>query len=79
VREGAAIALAADTASITVMETVDNAIVLVVPGAMDAGLGDALFWGSLAPRSACQAAWSTFGRALTPSSGLAYRPRAWWE
>ena len=34
--------------SIVVMEIVDNAIVLAVPGAMDAGLGDALFWGSLA-------------------------------
>src|SRR5215204_2641715 len=44
----AGIALAADTISIVVMEVVDNAIVLAVPGAMDAGLGDALFWGSLA-------------------------------
>jgi hypothetical protein len=42
------IALASDTVSIAVMELVDNAIVLVVPGAMDAGLDDALFWGSLA-------------------------------
>jgi uncharacterized protein DUF4396 len=42
------IALASDTISIAVMEVVDNAIVLVVPGAMEAGLGDALFWGSLA-------------------------------
>lgn len=42
------IALAADTFSITVMEIVDNAIVLVIPGAMDAGLADLLFWGSLA-------------------------------
>jgi len=42
------IALAADTLSITVMEIVDNAIILVVPGAMEAGLADALFWGSLA-------------------------------
>src|SRR5215203_1607198 len=42
------VALAADTISIVVMEVVDNAIVLAVPGAMDAGLGDALFWGSLA-------------------------------
>ena len=42
------IALAADTFSITVMEIVDNAIILVVPGAMEAGLGDVLFWGSLA-------------------------------
>jgi Domain of unknown function (DUF4396) len=42
------IALAADTFSITVMEVVDNAIILVIPGAMEAGLGDGLFWGSLA-------------------------------
>ena len=42
------LAFAADTLSITVMEIVDNAVVLVVPGAMDAGLGDPLFWGSLA-------------------------------
>jgi hypothetical protein len=41
------IALASDTLSIAVMELVDNAIILVVPGAMDAGLGDVLFWGSL--------------------------------
>ena len=42
------IALAADTFSITVMEIVDNAIIIVIPGAMEAGLGDPLFWGSLA-------------------------------
>src|SRR3954452_7672704 len=41
------IALASDTLSIAVMEVVDNAIVLAVPGALDAGLGDVLFWGSL--------------------------------
>jgi hypothetical protein len=41
------IAFASDTLSIAVMEIVDNAIVSVVPGAMDAGLGDVLFWGSL--------------------------------
>ena len=41
------LALAADTASITVMEIVDNAIMLVVPGAMDAGLDSVLFWASL--------------------------------
>jgi len=41
------IALASDTLSIATMEVVDNAIVLVIPGAMDAGLGDILFWGSL--------------------------------
>ena len=42
------LALAADTFSIVVMEIVDNAIMLFVPGAMEAGLGDGLFWGSLA-------------------------------
>jgi len=42
------IALAADTISITVMEIVDNAILLIIPGAMDAGLGSWLFWGALA-------------------------------
>jgi hypothetical protein len=41
------IALASDTFSIAVMELVDNAIVLVIPGAIDAGLGTLLFWGSL--------------------------------
>ena len=44
----AKLALAADTASITIMEIVDNAIMLAIPGAMDAGLGSLLFWGSLA-------------------------------
>jgi Domain of unknown function (DUF4396) len=42
------LAFAADTLSITVMEIVDNAVMLVVPGAMEAGLGSFLFWGSLA-------------------------------
>lgn len=41
------IALAADTLSIATMEVVDNLIVLAVPGAMEAGLGSLLFWGSL--------------------------------
>jgi hypothetical protein len=41
------LALAADTASITVMEIVDNAIMLLIPGAMDAGLASVLFWASL--------------------------------
>jgi Domain of unknown function (DUF4396) len=41
------IALASDTVSIGVMEIVDNAIVITIPGALDAGLGDLLFWGSL--------------------------------
>jgi Domain of unknown function (DUF4396) len=42
------IALASDTVSIAIMEVVDNAIILLIPGAMDAGLADVLFWGSLA-------------------------------
>ena len=42
------VAFAADTLSITVMEIVDNGIMLLVPGAMDAGLTSLLFWGSLA-------------------------------
>ena len=42
------IAFAADTISITVMEIVDNAVILLVPGAMEAGLDELLFWGSLA-------------------------------
>jgi hypothetical protein len=41
------IALATDTSSIALMEIVDNAIMLVVPGAMEAGAGDLLFWGAL--------------------------------
>jgi hypothetical protein len=41
------IALASDTLSIATMEVVDNAIMVGVPGAMDAGLGALLFWGSL--------------------------------
>lgn len=47
-RRAIAVALAADTVSILTMELVDNGVVLAVPGAMDAGLSDALFWGSLA-------------------------------
>ena len=42
------LAFASDSLSIAVMEIVDNAVVLAVPGAMDAGLADPLFWGSLA-------------------------------
>jgi hypothetical protein len=47
---GAAVrtALAADTVSIVVMEVVDNGTLLIWPSAMDAGLADVLFWGSLA-------------------------------
>ncbi|MCW3008069.1 MAG: hypothetical protein JWP17_2695 [Solirubrobacterales bacterium] len=47
-RAALALALASDTLSITTMEIVDSLIVLAVPGAMAAGLGDPLFWGSLA-------------------------------
>jgi hypothetical protein len=42
------LAFASDTLSITIMEIVDNLTVLVIPGAMDAGRGSLLFWGSLA-------------------------------
>ena len=42
------IALASDTLSIATMEVVDNLVILVIPGALEAGLGDILFWGSLA-------------------------------
>jgi len=41
------VAFASDTLSIAVMEVVDNLIMVVIPGAMNAGLGDLLFWGSL--------------------------------
>jgi len=42
------LALAADTASISIMELVDNSVMLVIPGAMNAGLDSLLFWSSLA-------------------------------
>ena len=41
------VALAADTLSIAVMELVDNGVIVLWPGAMDAGLGDLLFWAAL--------------------------------
>ena len=63
------LALAADTASIAIMEVVDNAIMLVIPGAMHAGLGSALFWGSLA------VALLIAGRGGLPGQPLAHRPR----
>ncbi|GLY95179.1 DUF4396 domain-containing protein [Actinoplanes sp. NBRC 103695] len=47
-RAALGVALAADTVSIAVMEIVDNGFILAVPGAMDAGLGSALFWLTLA-------------------------------
>jgi hypothetical protein len=42
------LAFASETASILIMEIVDNGVVLLIPGAMNAGLGEFLFWGSLA-------------------------------
>ncbi|MFF8595549.1 DUF4396 domain-containing protein [Streptomyces sp. NPDC015220] len=47
VRQALKVALAADTVSIAVMELIDNTVMVGVPGAMDAGLSDALFWVSL--------------------------------
>jgi uncharacterized protein DUF4396 len=47
-RQAAGVTLAADTVSIGTMELVDNGFILLVPGAIAAGLGDALFWWSLA-------------------------------
>jgi len=46
-RRAVGLALASDTLSIATMEIVDNAIMLLIPGAMDAGLGEFRFWGSL--------------------------------
>jgi hypothetical protein len=47
-RQAARLALLADTASIAVMELVDNLVMLAVPGAMDAPLSSPLFWSALA-------------------------------
>ena len=47
-RAAVPVALASDTVSITIMEIVDNAIILAIPGAMEAGLDNVRFWGSLA-------------------------------
>ena len=47
-RAALGVAFAADTLSITVMEIVDNGVLLAIPGAMDAGITSLLFWGSLA-------------------------------
>lgn len=47
-RSALGLALASDTVSIAIMEVVDNAIMLMIPGAMDAGLAEPRFWGSLA-------------------------------
>ena len=63
------IALASDTLSIATMEVVDNAIVATVPGALDAGLGDLLFWGSLSFSLAVA------GRGRAPGQPVAAGPR----
>jgi hypothetical protein len=47
-RRAVRVALAADTVSILVMEIIDNTVMVGIPGAMNAGLTDLLFWGSLA-------------------------------
>jgi len=46
-RKALSLALASDTVSIATMEIVDNGFILIVPGAIAAGLGNALFWWSL--------------------------------
>jgi Domain of unknown function (DUF4396) len=48
VRQAAPLAFASDTASIATMEIVDNLFIVIVPGALAAGLADGLFWWSLA-------------------------------
>ena len=47
-RSSLPVAFASDTFSIATMETIDTATIILIPGAMAAGLGDGLFWGSLA-------------------------------
>lgn len=63
-RPAARLALAADTVSIAIMELVDNGVMLAVPGAMDAPLSSALFWGALA-------------FALLVAGGVAYPVNRW--
>lgn len=69
----ARVALAADTVSITVMEIIDNAVMVLLPGAMEAGLTDPLFWGSLAVSlgAAFLAAWPVNRRLLARGQGHA--------
>jgi Domain of unknown function (DUF4396) len=69
-RQATGVALAADTVSIVIMELVDNAFVLLVPGAIDAGLGDAKFWWSIALGFAI-----AFGPALAANRWLIARGR----
>jgi hypothetical protein len=67
------IAFASDTFSITVMEVVDSLAIVLLPGAMDAGLGDGLFWGSLALALgvAFLAAWPVNRRLIARGRGHA--------
>jgi hypothetical protein len=69
-RQATGVALAADTVSIAIMEAVDNAFILVVPGAMEAGLGDAKFWWSIAVGFAL-----AFGPAFAANRWLIARGR----
>jgi hypothetical protein len=46
-KQAAGLAFASDTASIALMEVVDNLVMVYIPGAMEAGVGSLLFWGSL--------------------------------
>jgi hypothetical protein len=72
------LAFAADTLSITVMEIVDNLIMVVIPGAMEAGLGSLLFWGSLAFALAVAfvAAFPVNRWLISRGRGACGRPRA---
>ncbi|HUG56493.1 MAG TPA: DUF4396 domain-containing protein [Candidatus Limnocylindrales bacterium] len=63
-RRALGLTLVADTLSITVMEIVDNAVILAVPGAMEAGIGSLLFWASL-------------GIALAAAFAAAYPVNRW--
>src|ERR1044072_7665053 len=67
-RRAAGVALAADTGSIVIMEAVDNGFVALVPGALDAGLGDAKFWWSIVVGLAI-----AFGPAWAVNRGLIAR------
>jgi Domain of unknown function (DUF4396) len=69
-RRATEIALAVDTLSIVIMEAVDNGFVLLVPGAIDAGLGDAKFWWSIALGFAI-----AFGPAFLANRALISRGR----
>jgi uncharacterized membrane protein YbjE (DUF340 family) len=69
-RRAARLALASDTISIATMELVDNAFILIVPGAIAAGLSDGLFWWSLAASLAI-----AFGVALPVNRWLIGRGR----